>query len=222
MQMVYRVSYYAGVQTLRLFHRLGRFLTLLFLPLRLLVRRLNEVLHRHRGRTLRAKCVTFMEHCTDAGGRIREAWNKTPLLGIQQVFRLPFEALKRYRHIVKGVLTVAAIVLTAVLLRATLRYWNNITFALALTDSEGDTIGYVSDESELQAGIAMAQERLDTTDIVLESAIKPDVSLHMIPQASVLERVEICDYLLFRTDAVLLYASGVYIDGVFLLKGIDT
>jgi len=84
-----------------------------------------------------------------------------------------------------------------------------------LTDPAGDTIGYVSDESELQAGIAMAEERLEMTDIALEAAIKPDMSLHMIPQASVLQRTEICDYLLFRTDAVLMYASGVYIDGVF-------
>ncbi len=215
MQMVYRVSYYAGVQTLRLLHRLGRFLTLLFLPIRLLVRRLCEVLRRHRGRTLRAKLVTFRGYCTGAGRRVREAWCKTPLLGILQVFLLPIEAMRRYRHVVKGAVTVVAIVLTALLLQATLRYWNSITFALALTDSEGDTIGYVSDELELQAGIAMAQERLETTDILLEAAIKPDVSLHMIPQASVLERAEICDYLLFRTDAVLLYASGVYIDGIF-------
>lgn len=215
MQTVYRISYYAGVQTLRLLHRLGRFLTLLFLPIRLLVRRLRDVLRRHRGRTLRAKLVTFWEHCTSAGRRIREAWRKNIFLGILQVFLLPMEAIRRYRHIAKGAVTVVAIVVTAFLLRETLRYWNSITFALALTDSAGDTIGYVSDEAELQAGIAMAEERLETTGVALEAAVKPDVSLHMIPQASVLEKVEICDYLLFRTDAVLLYASGVYIDGVF-------
>lgn len=215
MRTVYRISYYAGVQTLRLFHRLGRFLTLLFLPIRLLARRLVDVLHRHRGRTLRAKLVTFWEHCTSAGGRVKEAWHRTPLLGILQIILLPIEAVRRYRHIVKGAVVMVAIVLTAFMVRETYRYWSHITFALALTDPDGNTIGYVSDESELQAGIAMAQERLDTTNIALEAAIKPDVSLHMIPQASVLNRVEICDYLLFRTDAVLLYASGVYIDGVF-------
>ncbi len=215
MQTVYRISYYAGVQTLRLLHRLGRFLTLLFLPIRLLIRRLCEMLRRHRGRTLHAKLVTFWGHCTSAFRRVLEAWQKNFLLGVLQVFLLPVEAIKRYRHVFKGAVTALAIVATAFLLRETLRYWNNITFALALTDSQGDTIGYVSDESELQAGIAMAQERLGTTDVILEAALKPDVSLHMIPQASVLQREEICDYLLFRTDAVLLYASGVYIDGVF-------
>lgn len=215
MQTVYRVSYYAGVQTLRLLHRLGRFLTLLFLPIRLLVRRLFEVLRQHRGRTLRAKFATFWGHCTSAGRRVREAWRKNPILGILQIILLPLEAIRRYRHLVKGAVIVAAIVVTAFLLRETLRYWDSITFALALTDPAGDTIGYVSDESELQAGVAMAEERLETTGIALEAAIKPDVSLHMIPQASVLERAEICDYLLFRTEAVLLYASGVYIDGVF-------
>ncbi len=215
MQTVYRISYYAGVQTLRLLHRLGRFLTLLFLPIRLLSRRLRDVLRRHRGRTLRAKFVTFWEHCTSACRRVRDAWRKTPFLGILQVILLPIEAIRRYRHLVKGAVMVATIVATAFLLRETVRYWNSITFALALIDPAGDTIGYVSDESELQAGIAMAEERLEMTDIALEAAIKPDMSLHMIPQASVLQRTEICDYLLFRTDAVLMYASGVYIDGVF-------
>ena len=215
MQIVFRVSYYAGVQTLRLLHRLGRFLTFLFLPIRLLVRRLVDLLRRHRGRTLRAKFVTFWGHCTSAGRRVREAWRRTPLLGILQVILLPIEAVRRYRHIVKGAVVMVTIVLTAFMLRETYRYWSHIAFALALTDPDGNTIGYVSDESELQAGIAMAQERLETTDVVLEAAIKPDVSLHMIPQASVLNRVEICDYLLFRTDAVLMYASGVYINGAF-------
>ncbi len=215
MQTVYRISYYAGVQTLRLLHRLGRFLTFLFLPLRLLFRRISDALRRHRGRTLRAKFATFWEHCTGAGRRVRKAWRKNPLIGVLQILLLPIEGIRRYRHIAKGAVTVAAIVVTAFVLHTTLRYWNSIAFALALTDSEGDTIGYVADESELQAGIAMAEERLETTNVTLEAAIKPDVSLHMIPQARVLERAEICDYLLLRTDATLRRASGVYINGAF-------
>ncbi len=215
MDALYRISYYTGVQTLRLLHRLGRFFTLLFLPLRLAARRVFEVLKRHRGRTLRAKLATFGRYCVEACRRVKAAWQKQPVLGVLQVLLLPIAAVRRYRHIAKGAVTVVAIAATAWLLQETLRYWNSITFALALTDSEGDTWGYVSDESELQAGIAMATERLQTTGVTLEATVKPDVSLHMIPQASVLERAEICDYLLFRTDAVLVYASGVYIDGVF-------
>lgn len=215
MEAVYRISYYAGIQTVRLLHRVGRFLTVLFLPLRVLLKRVGAALRRHHGRTLRARWSTFWEHCAEAVRRIRIAWRKKPILGILQVVLLPWQALRRYRHIAKGVLTVAAIVFTAFLLRATVGYWNSITFALALTDAEGETFGYVSDEAELQAGIAMAGERLETTGVTLEAAIKPDVSLHMIPQANLLDRTEICDYILSRTDVSLARACGVYINGTF-------
>lgn len=215
MEALYRISYYAGVQTLRLFHRLGRFFTLLFFPLRLLLKRVAAALRRHRGRTFLSKLTSFSQYCVEAVRCVRAAWQRKPMLGVLQMLLLPISAVRRYWHIAKGVATVAAIVLTAWMLRETVGYWNNITFALALTDARGDTIGYVSDELELQAGIAMAQERLETTAVTLEDAVKPDVSLHMIPQANVLDKTEICDYLLLRTEATLSDACGVYIDGVF-------
>ena len=215
MEAIYRISYYAGVQTVRLFHRMGRFLTLLFLPLRLLWGRLVALLRKHRGRTLRAKLRTFGEHCAGGIRRVRAAWQQKPILGILQVLLLPLDAVRRYRRVAKGVLTVLAIVCAAGLLQATFRYWNSITFALALTDAEGETFGYVSDEAELQAGLAMAEERLENTETTIDTVVKPDVALHMIPQANILDRTQICDYVLSRTDVALSRACGVYIDGVF-------
>ncbi|MBR5540284.1 MAG: peptidoglycan DD-metalloendopeptidase family protein [Clostridia bacterium] len=215
MDTVYRISYYAGVQTVRLMHRLGRFFTLLFLPLRLLLKRVATTVRKHRGRTLRAKLHTFTQYCFEAVQRVRAAWQKKPLLGILQVLLLLIAAVRRYRHIVKGAVMVVAIVATAWLLQETFRYWNSITFALALTDAEGETFGYVSDEAQLQAGIAMAEERLEMTGVTLEADVKPDVSLHMIPQANILDKTEICDYLLSHTNTALSYACGIYIDGAF-------
>lgn len=200
---------------MRLFYRIGRFLTLLFLPLRLLFKHIAVTLRRHRGRTLHAKLDTFVQYFTQAGRRVRAAWQKKPILGVLQAVWLPIEVMRRYWHITKGVATVVAIVTAAWVLQETFRYWNTITFALALTDAQGEIFGYVSDELELQAGIAMAEERLQMTEVALETTLKPDVSLHMIPQANILDKTQVCDYLLTRTDAPLSYACGVYIDGVF-------
>ena len=215
MEQLYRISYYAGVQALRLLHRMGRFLTLLFLPIRLLLGHITAWSRRHRGRALRVKLHAFIDHCRGGVRRVRTAWHKKPILGVLQVMLLPLDAVRRYRRVSKGVLTVAAITLSAFVLQQTFRYWTNITFALALTDAQGETFGYVSDEAELQAGMVMAQERLESTEATIDTVVKPDVALHMIPQANILDRTEICDYLLSRTDVPLSRACGVYVNDTF-------
>ncbi len=215
MVRLYRLSYYAGVQTIRLVHRLGRLLTLVFSPLWMMFRHVSAFFAQHRGRTLRAKLKTFGGYFVQAANRIREAARDGVIALLRQIFLLPFQAIIRYRHIVAGTATVACVLAAAVVLQATLRYWSQISFALALTDASGDVWGYVSEEAELQAGLAMANERLETTDIVLQSMETPDVSLHMIPQASVLTREEICDHLLETTNAPLTDACGIYVDGAF-------
>ena len=211
----YRISYYTGVQTLRLVHRFGRLLTLLFSPLWVLLRRISAFLTAHRGRTLRAKLRTFGGYFVQAARRMRDAAKGGPLCVLRQLVQLPMQAIARYRHIVTGVATVAFVAVAVFVLQATLRYWSEISFALALTDADGDVWGYVSEEAELYAGIAMANERLESTNVTLEAVATPDVSLHMIPQASLLTKEAICDRLLGTTAAVLADACGVYVDGIF-------
>ncbi len=209
------ISYYAGVQTLRLLHRMRRFFSLVFAPIWVLVRRLLQVIRRHRGRTLRAKFKTLIGHFREAGRRVATAWKEHPLQGLKQIALLPLPAFRRYHKHVKRLAVAAAIVCALWVLQFTLSYWGNISFALALTDAEGETWGYVSDESELQAGIAMARERMQTTGVVLNTDDKVDVSLHMIPFANILNREEICDRLLERLDVPLKSACGVYVDNRF-------
>lgn len=212
---LYAVFYYAGVQTLRLLHRMRRFFSLVLAPLWMLIRRLLQAIRRHRGRTLRAKLMTLGGHFKEAWRRIADAWKEHPLKALRQLVLLPLPAFRRYRNSLKRVAVVALVVCALWVLQFTLSYWSSISFALALTDANGETWGYVSDEAELQAGIAMARERMQTTGVVLNIEDKVDVSLHMIPFASILSREEICDRLLQRLDTPLKSACGVYVDNRF-------
>ena len=149
MEGLYRICYYAGVQTLRLFHRTGRFFTLLFLPVRLLIRRIAQALHRRRGARVRQGLAGLRRCFGKAAARVREAWQRHPLLGMLQALCLPVAAAKRYRGLTKGVITLAAAAGAVALLFGTLRYWGQTTFALALTNENGNIWGYVAEETVL-------------------------------------------------------------------------
>lgn len=214
METVYRVSYYAGIQTLRLLHRIVRFLTFVFAPLRLIIRRLVTVFRQHRGRTLRAKIQTFLQYLIEAGRQLRDAWRQHPFRFFGVLWRLLTVAVRRYSRPLISLATAVVILLSGVLLYTTYRHWSDITFGLALTDADGNTWGYVADEAELQAGITMAMERMEKTVSGLDAMVTPGVSLHMVPQATLLTRFAICDELLTRTTASLREACGIYVDGV--------
>ncbi len=218
MQTVYRISYYAGVQTVRLLHRLRRLLTVLLSPLWVCARRTSAWFRLHRGRTLRAKLRTFFTYWATAAKTVAAAWKQHPVKALRQLLWLPIQAVRRYRHIVNGVATVAIVAVAVLVLHSTLQYWSKLSFALALTDDSGEVWGYVADESDLQAGIALATERLENTAGSLEAVTAPSVSLHMIPQAQILTQEEICDRLLNSTSVPLTEACGIYVNQV--LRGV--
>ena len=212
---LYRLSYYTGIQMIRLFHRMGRFFTLLFLPIRLLLWRIGTAARRKRAdRRIREGFAGLCRRFGMVGSRVRAAWERHPLLGILQVLYLPIHAVKHYHGAARRLVHAVAGLAALAILSGTLYYWSDTTFALALTDDSGDVWGYVADERVLQDGIAMAKERLGKTagDISFDSASA--VSLQIIPQVSILDKNEVCDHLIETTDIAVQDACGVYIDGI--------
>lgn len=215
MDMVYRISYYAGVQTLRLLHRLGRFFTLLFLPFRLLFGRVVRVVrHRSDGR-VREGFGGLRRRFSQAGDRVKEAWKRHPLLGVLQALHLPAEAAKHYKGFTRLVLTSTASLCALAILFGTMQYWGRTTYALALADDDGRVWGYVAQEEVLQDGVAMANERLGRLTATNALAVSPVISLQMIRQASIWDERQICDHLLSKAGVDTREACGVYIDGAF-------
>ncbi len=214
-EQIYRVSYYAGVQTVRLMHRIGRFLTLLFLPLRLLFWRIGRSLRRKRSLRIREGLAGVRRRFVLAGQRVKAAWERHPLLGVLQVLYLPIHAVKHYKGAAQLLRHAVAGLAALLVLGGTLYYWSDTTFALALSDDSGEVWGYVADERVLQEGIAMANERLDGVEDAVAVSVSPKVSLQITPQISVWNKAEVCDYLLKQTEVPTETACGLYIDGIF-------
>lgn len=213
---IYRVSYYTGIQTVRLLRRIMRFLSLLFLPLRSLLWRSVRALRRlTTPRRHREGLAGVRKRVVVAGRRVKEAWQRNPLYAVGWVLWLPFAALRHYKAFTRTVITLTAIACSTALMVGTLRYWGNTTYALALTDNEGDVWGYVSDESVYQDGVAKAKERLGDTDIEDITAITPSLSLQMIRRADIWDAWQVCDRLLRLAHKDVDEACGIYIDQAF-------
>ncbi len=212
---LYRLSYYTGIQMIRLFHRMGRFFTLIFLPLRLFFRRVRRSLNRKKSYRVREGFAGLRRRFGKISELVRAAWNRHPLLGILQVLYLPIHAIKHYRGASKAFVHVAAGLAALTLLSATLYYWSDTTFALALTDDSGEVWAYVADERTYQKAVSLAKERLgEAAEEVSFSGTSAEMSLQIIPQASVWTENEVCDYLMEQIDLETRDACGVYIDGV--------
>lgn len=214
---VYRVSYYAGVQTVRLLHRLGRFFSLVFLPLLLWLRRLLRGVPRahKKQESTRSGGLNVRRRLAGVSQQVSAAWRRHPLLGALQVLYVPVAAAKRYRRGTRVVLTVVALGCALALLTGTFRYWGQTRFALALTDESGDVWGYVAEEAVLHDGMAMATERAGSLVKAEALAVSPAVSLHIVQPGATWDKTEVCDRLLERTELVLSDACGLYINGVF-------
>ena len=191
---LYRLSYYTGIQMIRLFHRIGRFFTLLFLPLRLFFHRVRRTIHRKRSIRVREGFAGLRRRFGRVSDMVRAAWDRHPLLGVLQVLYLPIHAIKHYRGASKAFAHVVAGVLALTILGSTVYYWSDTTFALALTDDSGEVWAYVADERTYQKALALAKERLgDKAKNVSFSNTSAEMSLQIIPQASVWNENEVCD-----------------------------
>lgn len=210
---VYAVSYYAGVQTLRLLHRIGRFFAFFLHPILYLLRRTAGAVIVGVARGLRARWRVLCRDMRGAGRRIAAAWRRHPLRGVAEVFIIPFAALYRHRRMARGLLRFCALVVAIATLLLTFQYWNGITYAVAL-ENDGDVWGYVADEAVLQTGTAMAMERVSGVYEWKELNAQPSMALSMVHESDILDTTEVCDLLLEKSELSLMRACGLYVDGV--------
>ena len=211
---LYRLSYYTGVQMIGLFHRMGRFFTRIFLPIRLFLWRIGQAARYRRSHRIREGFRGLIRRFGIAGERVRAAWKRHPLLGVLQVLYLPIHAVKHYHGAARLAVHIAAGAAALAVLGGTLYYWSDTTFALALADDSGEVWGYVADERVLQEGIVLARERLGKNADTVSFGSSSTVSLQITPQVSILDKHEVCDHLLGKTEVPTQGACGVYIDGV--------
>lgn len=210
----YSVSYLTGIQTVRIFRFAGRRLARWLAPAgRLMYKGLDFLVLRHL-RAIAAEAVRFGKGFPLAGRRVKEAFRRHPLHAVGQVLLLPFLAIRRHHHAVKSLLNLAAPVAAAFVLVATVNFWSNQTFALAL-EYNGETLGYISDESVFDSAAAMATDRVINTDNSFEVERTPKMTLAMVSKSDIMDEKELCDSILRSSSDSIAEVCGLYIDGEF-------
>ncbi len=206
---LFAVSYYAGVQTVRLIRKINRYSTLLLYPL-------FSLLRRTVGHAFRTAFTRFCERGKALGREIRAVggmMRNTPIRGTFAVVFFPAILLKRYPNASRRFFRFCAVLVATGVLLGTLQYWNGITYAVAL-NVEGHVWGYVSDEAVLQEGLAMAQARVKSAEGWAALKAEPTMSLSMVHESDVLDTTQVCDLLLQKSELPLVEACGLYVDGV--------
>lgn len=206
---IYSISYYTGIQTMRLLRRLGRVLSALLHPLLFFLRRTVG----HAFKSFFTRFGEWGRALAKEFAQIGSLLRKSPLKGIAYILLFPFVLFRRYRNASRLFLRVCAVVVAVFVLMFTLEYWNGITYAVAL-NVDGDIWGYVSDESVLQNGAAMAYARVRNSDDPAVLEVEPKMSLSMVHQNDIMDEKQVCDLLLEKSDLSLVRACGLYVDGV--------
>ncbi len=210
----YTVSYWTGIQTVRIFRFIGKRAARLLTPVgRLLYKALDFLALRHL-RAIGAEIVRFGKGFPLAGRRIKQAFQRHPLHAVGQVLLLPFLAVRRHHHALKSILNLAAPAAAVCALVFTVNFWTHQTFALAL-EYNGETLGYISDEGVFDSAASMATDRVINTDNSFEVERTPKMTLAMVSQTDIMDEKELCDSILRSSSDSIAEVCGLYIDGKF-------
>ena len=92
---LYALSYYAGVQTLRLLHRIGRFFAFVLQPILFFLRNTLGAWSGRAIQNVKDGFSALADSFSRVGERVGTAWKRHPLQGILAVLLLPIAASRR-------------------------------------------------------------------------------------------------------------------------------
>ncbi len=211
----YRACYITGIQTCRLLHAVGRRLGRVLRPVRrFLFRAADRLVLRHL-RALGAECRRVGQGFPQAGRLLAAAFRKHPWLVFPQAAKLPVLAVRRHRRAISSLLNLAAPAAAALVLVFTVQFWTSQTFGLAL-EYDGQTLGFIADESVYENAAALASERVINTDNSFRLDAAPRLTLAMVSKEDMLDETALCDEILRTSGDSIAEGSGLYIDGAFL------
>lgn len=214
----YAVCYITGVQSMRVARYTGRRLLRVLRPVGRFFYRLFDVILLKRIR--RAAGNIASESRRFAGGfplafrRIRTGYREHPLRTCGFALALPFLALRRHRRAVFTLLNLAAPVAAVFVLVGTVNYWSSSTFALKV-EYDGETLGYISDESVYDMAANMATGRVINTDDSFAVQKTPKMTIGIVSKSDILDEASVCDKILSSSSDSIAEVSGLYIDGSF-------
>ncbi len=170
---------------------------------------------------------SFIHECTDA---FKEAKEIRSLAKAQAqdndksfastCFSLYVKLVKKRKKLFRSVLNRTAPVVALIALILTINYYSTTTLALAI-NYNGESIGYVLDESVFHEAEEMARERLETgmstvTETASDVLSVPTYEFKRISKNMLTDAVTICDKIIEGSSYDITTACGVYIDNEFI------
>ena len=213
--MGYVLCYAVGVRTLLTGRRTGRALGRLFRPTgRLVYRAVDKLVLRHL-RTMRRELGRIREGFVLAGRELKAAYRVHPLRVIPAALRLPVKGFRRHRRALVSSFNLLAPAAAVMVLVLTLQFWSNATFALAL-EYDGQTLGYIADESVYDAAASLASGRVINADNSFSVERVPKLTLTLVNKDEIVDEATVCDRILDINEDNLSQSSGLYVDGEFV------
>ena len=211
---VYGVTYYTGAKTIRLFSTVGQGISGFMQPVgRVMFKAVDRFILRH-ARAFKQECLRIGQGFPMAAALVKQAYREKPMKAVGQVCLLPYLAVRRHKKVAVSILNLAAPVMAVFVLVATIQHWSTLTFALAV-EYDGESIGYVSDESVFDAGAELAVERVNNTDNSFHVRRTPKMTITVASRSDIMDENAVCDKILRTSGDEIAEVSGLYIDGEF-------
>ena len=181
---------------------------------------------RSRVRSTLKEIVHFRREIRNAGKTIKKAFRK-PLTLPAVLMHYFKKAFRRHDDLLKTFFNYFMPVAALAVFLITVNYWNGVTFALEVIYN-GQSLGYISDESVYIEAKDLVKERLDSgaydtesVDVTLAAAPAADLnnaqySLSLVSLDELNDAQAISDKMIENSVDNLTHACGVYIDGEFI------
>ena len=214
-EWLYRYHYGVGIHTLRLFHRIGRWVERLTRPLRRVLRYLwlrRVVLPVHRFFRRQKLLGTRMK---PAFRQLRDAAKKNILSVFPCFWHLCRSAVKNYWDELSALGHLLGPVAAGALLVVTLSAWTSTRFCLTVTYG-GQELGLVDSATVYDRGAALARGRVINADDSFTVEAVPVFTMTIRGAQSTMSDTDVCDAILRQSGDSIVQVSGLYVEEEFV------
>ena len=198
-----RFTYIAGIQSIRLLHRVRRRCLAYLRPVGFLIRHLYSISLGKYLYGIRGEIALIRQGTSPTSGKKTE----------KHILRRVWAAFHSGRGLLRG-LTGAAVPIACVLLLVTcVRYWNGKNFSLILSN-QGKTIGAIRNEKVYEEATELVNQRMVHDAAETEASVRFAPSFRLAAADSALQTSDsVCNLLIQQSDGIIEEASGLYVDG---------
>ena len=198
-----RFTYIAGIQSIRLLHRVRRRCLAYLRPVGFLIRHLYSISLGKYLYGIRGEIALIRQGTSPTSGKKAE----------KRILRRVWATFHSGRGLLRG-LTGAAVPIACVLLLVTcVRYWNGKNFSLILSN-QGKTIGAIRNEKVYEEATELVNQRMVHDAAETEASVRFAPSFRLAAADSALQTSDsVCNLLIQQSDGIIEEASGLYVDG---------